>query len=507
MVLLGCAGVVGLWTIYFACVTISIPYPLEYRESASQVMTQYLLEGRNPYGLENQPMAMDSYGIVYSLLVLPLAALFGNTLLIHRVVTLVFQLLCSLLVGLMGFRWSKSAGAAIAFGVLNGMVLGARGGLGAFPSAVGAFFFLSALIVPFLRTFDRRGLVFSALLSLVAFYSKPYFLLSFPIVASYLFIFESKRKAVFHGLVFAVMACASFLLVRALLPVYFIYTIGNNLSNAMRDRPWLYYQLEQLGREFYPSVVLAAILLVAGVLSLEWRTAKPREMLSSSNLLSLERPLVSKPLNYFAYAFGCSALVFVLLLGQNNGSWMLYGYQLMMPPFFLWMASVFKPLSRMALIGIPLLVLNLFLFARARYNPEFLQQRNSMDWARLYAYADSSRHILNTPLIASEMLRLGMWPVDSGRNSFWGLKPYPDNALLGPSYAVVLRAWGGYQDSIQASVMSRQYDRIITVRDTDFFKAHNLRTYYHEVETLDVTMPQTDQVWTVEIWEPNAGGG
>jgi hypothetical protein len=470
-------------------------------------MTQYLLDGKNPYGLENQPMAMDSYGIVFSLFVLPVAALFGNTLLVHRVVTLAFLLLCSLLVSLLAFRWNKSAGAAVAFGVLVMMVLGARGGLGAFPSAAGAFFFLAALIVPFRRGFDQRGLVLSAFLSLVAFYSKPYFLLSFPIVASYVFIFESKRNAIFHGLVFAAMACVSFLIVRAFLPVYFIYTIGNNLANAMRDRPWLYYQLEQLGREFYPSVALAALLFLAGIVSLDWRKAAARELLSHSDILTLDRPLISKPLNYFAYAFGCSTLVFVLLLGQNDGSWMLYGYQLMMPPLFLWMATVFKPQSRMALIGIPLLVLNMFLFAGARYSPGFLEQKNSVEWAKLYEYTDRSKHILNTPLVASEMLRSGMWPVDSGRNSFWGLKPYPDIGLLGPSYAVVVRAWGGYQDSIQASVMNRQYDRVITVPEADFFRPHNLRRYYDRVDTLDVTMPQTDQVWTVEIWEPNAGGG
>ncbi len=506
-ILVACTAAIGLWFAYFAFETLSIPYPLEYRESASQVMTQYLLAGRNPYGLENQPMAMDSYGILYSLVVLPLAAVFGNTLLIHRVVSLVFLLLCAVLVSWTAYKCSKSVEAAIAFGVLVIMVLGARAGLGAFPSAIGAFCYLGALVIPAWRSFDRAGLMLSAFLSLLAYYSKPYFLLAFPIVASYLFLFVSKKKGALYALGFAAAAVASFLLVRALLPVYFVYTIGNNLADAMNDRAWLYYQLQQLWREFYPSIILAGLLVLLEAAAYRTVARAGEGPLQLADIRIAERPLISRPLNYFAYMRGWAGIVFLALLGHNDGSWMLYAYQLVMPLFYLWVASLFKPQSRLALIGIPLLALNMASFAAARFAPSFLQQRDSAGWARLYQYTDSSKHLLNTPIIASEMVRLGMAPVDTGRNSFWGLKPYPDIGLIGPSYAQVVRAWGGYQDSIQAAVASRAYDRIITIPDRDFFKPHNLRRYYTQVDSLNVTMPQTDQVWTVQIWEPVPGSG
>ena len=82
-----------LWSIYFSLVTILIPYQIEYREGTAQVLTGFFLRAENPFVLESQPLAMNNYGLGYNLVVLPFAALFGNTLLVHRSVTFVFVLL------------------------------------------------------------------------------------------------------------------------------------------------------------------------------------------------------------------------------------------------------------------------------------------------------------------------------------------------------------------------------------------------------------------------------
>ena len=57
-----------LWSVYFAAVTISIPYPIEFREGAAQVMTQFLLNRSNPFRLESQPLAMNKFSKTGSLL-------------------------------------------------------------------------------------------------------------------------------------------------------------------------------------------------------------------------------------------------------------------------------------------------------------------------------------------------------------------------------------------------------------------------------------------------------
>lgn len=100
--LFGVALFIGFLLVVFASKTIFFPYPIEYREGASQVITQFLLEARNPFELSNLPLSMTNYGMEYNLIVLPLAALFGNTLIVHRIISNLFILLSSALCFL---RW------------------------------------------------------------------------------------------------------------------------------------------------------------------------------------------------------------------------------------------------------------------------------------------------------------------------------------------------------------------------------------------------------------------
>ena len=49
----------------------------------------FLLEGRNPYALAELPASTNAYGIVYHLVVLPFARLFGNGYTVHRAISAV----------------------------------------------------------------------------------------------------------------------------------------------------------------------------------------------------------------------------------------------------------------------------------------------------------------------------------------------------------------------------------------------------------------------------------
>jgi uncharacterized membrane protein len=128
-----------LWSIYFAGVTISIPYQIEFREGAAQVMTAFLLNRSNPFTLENQPLAMNNYGLGYNLVVVPFAALFGNTLFVHRSITFGFILLAAFagFILIQNIRRNIASALACAAFIMIGLM--ARAGVGAFPSAMGTF--------------------------------------------------------------------------------------------------------------------------------------------------------------------------------------------------------------------------------------------------------------------------------------------------------------------------------------------------------------------------------
>src|SRR5688572_20043628 len=244
-----------LWSIFFAIVTISIPYPIELREGAAQVMTGFLLSRNNPFVLENQPLAMNNYGLGYNMVVAPFAVLFGNTLSVHRSITFTFILLSSLagFTVIQKIKGDVAPASACAAFIIIGLI--ARGGIGAFPSAMGTFLFLMTLVIPFLKGFNHTSLMFSILFSIAAFYTKAYFILGFGIVASYLFLFVSKKSGLFYSSLFLILFAASFFVVRLVFPLYFINTVVGNASNADRSFEHLLSQLKQLFIYFFPVLL------------------------------------------------------------------------------------------------------------------------------------------------------------------------------------------------------------------------------------------------------------
>jgi hypothetical protein len=495
--------VVIFWWIYFAYSTITIPYPIEYAEGAAQVVTHFLLNGQNPYSLENQPLGMNGYGMGYPMFVWPFAKLFGNTLFIHRTITLLFLLLSFFLISKTIYRLNKDVPLALSCGMLIVIGLAGRGGLGAFPSAMGAFLFLAGILIPFNRSFDRFGLILSGACCLLAYYTKPYFLLSFGIVASYLFIFASKKKGLLYSLFFILAFIFSYVVVRYIYKLYFIDTVFGNLGQARTSPSHLYDQSRELIHEFFPSITLVTALLLLGAAKLNLRAILSKGFISHINFLSLDKPLIAQPLIYFAYFFLCSAGVFIFVLGPYPGSWN-YSYQILLPPFLLLLFKMLRSQSLFSFFSMPLLLFNMVWLSQIYLNPLFLHQRDSKDWTRLYQYVSGSKQILNSPLIVSEMIRLRMQVFDSGVSAdYYSIKPYPVNILIGPTYDAVQAQGKQYSYIINEKIKNLEFDRLIlTEGDYRLYPYNLIERYYAKVSSLPVDLPQTGQYWTIDVWEP-----
>jgi hypothetical protein len=503
--LLAGAVLAATWLVYFARVTLSMPYPIEYREGAAQVMTQFLVHGQNPFTLENQPLGMNNYGILYAAIVWPLAALFGNTLLIHRAVSFAFILLTGGLVYQAIHKSSRDAGMAAACAALAAIALATRGGLGAFPSSAGTFIFMAALLIPAQRSFSCRSLMFSALLGLLAFYTKPYFVLCFGTVATYVFIFVSRRRALLYAAVFIALFAAAFFVVRAWLPLYFVDVLASNLSNTTRVPEYLVKQLRQLLKEFYPAALLGIIALVAAIPALRARGTRSLSLLSPSKLAASDRPVLSTPLDYFAYAFVVSTAAFIFVLGLHVGNYMAYAYQLMLPPFVIWLGRLFARPGRWVWIQVPLLILNLFTFSAARLDPAFLSQGSARPWARLYEYVDRSTRVLNSPVLVPEMIRRDMPVLDSGQTEYFynvNRELYPGNNLLGPSYETLAGRGQQYLSSVNDAIANQAFDAIMVTDQLNIFDQNLMSRYYQPTLSMAVNMPQTDHEWTIDVWTP-----
>lgn len=492
-----------LWAVYFSVETIFMPYQIEMREGTALVTTRILLNGENPFSFENQPLAMTNYGIGYNLVVLPFAALFGNTLLIHRAVTFAFILLSAFLCAVVVYRKNRDVSAALACAAFVIVSLAAHGGVGAFPSAMGTYLFLAAILIPYLRSFDFAGLLASAALCLLAFYTKPYFVLAFGIVAAYLFLFVSKKGASIYSAGFLLSLSLSLFVARAVFPLYFINTVVGNMSNTYRSFGHLVLQLRQLFFYFYPTLILALFVLGIGF----WM--RDRSSTGAGWLLNLsgwQRPLIVRPANYLLFSFACSLLAFLLILGSHMGTYMNYAYQLLVPLFFCWLFHGLNPGRKFRPVVVLLVLFNLFLWEPAVLNPLMLEQKNSREWAELYDYVRDSKNVLNAPLITSELVELGLIPVDAGQSLvYYNVKPYPDFYLIGPSYSDWEADGYLYTRLLDRSIEKKRFDLVVTTKEKAvFFHVKRLPDYYSVAAELVVKMPQTGQTWTVLLWKPLA---
>lgn len=502
----GIATVLTFWFFYFSISTIFMPFPIEYREGAVQVMTQILLAGGNPFSLQYQPLAMNNYGFGYGLVVFPFAKLFGNTLLVHRSINFCFLLACLLLVGKTIWDQKKDILLAFLAGLLIAVTLAGLSGLGAFPSTMGTFLFLLSITIPLRRSFSNSGLIASAMFSLMAFYTKPYFILGFGIVAAYMFIFVSKQRAANYSILFLLAFSLIVLIVRSLFELYFIDTFISNLSNAEFSSAHMRSQLMQLDIEFLPTIILAVILLLLNWAMFSSTAQTQKRFDLEINISKWDAPFLPRPFNYLTFTSVVCFLTFVYVLGPHLGNSMTYGYQILVPPFILCVFQALQVKSRVVVLALGLLLVNILSLEYTLLHPSFLRQRDSAAWHQLYRYVDDLERVVNSPVMASALIECGIPPVDSGQTQFYfRIKPYSDRKLFGPGYETVASNGDAYCSSLENDVRQRKFDGIfITRRARNMIPADLVAEYYVQVDLLTLEMPQTRQTWDIEVWKPSS---
>jgi hypothetical protein len=491
------------WQVHYAWILITTPYQAEYREGAILVLTDALMHRTNPFILGNHPLMNNNYGFLYNLVVLPFAVPFGNTLLVHRAISFVFIMLSSALVVWVLIKKETAIPFALAGGgLLMGCLLYSMTPL-ARPDSLGTFLFLAALIIPWYQKFNFPSLVISGVMSLSAFLAKPYFLLSIGIVAGYIFLFVSKKRGLIFGLaVFGFLALA-LLLMNKYLELYLLDIVFNNLSNSGLSVSHLQAQTILFIEIFLPCFM---IIILKNQFFKEIHFdivifSKPNIHL---DLTHLDRPFSNKMMDFFAFILFCTSAAVVLLLGKHVGASMIYFYQLVVAPLIL---VVFRGLdfshSLSALI-VPLVLVNLILVCFWILRPNSLSAFDRREWEELYQYVTTSNSILNSPVLVSEMIRLGKLPVDSGQTEyFYSTKPYPPT-IFAPDFKKVTHQGQKYLRSIRIAVMHQQYDRIMITHNKALTLSNRrlISQYYVLIKIIGVSMPQTSQYWTVEVWEP-----
>ena len=489
---------------------ITFPYPLELREGAIQLSTHALLNGINPYSLINNPVYINVYGILYNLLVLPFAALFGNSLQLHRLINALL-ILGQLLLMAKVMRLQKTGWLVIFIAALF-MWLGqifltsplAR------PDSLGELLFLLTLFIPLIYKINTPSLIISVILGVLSYQTKAYFFLGVIITASYLFFFISKRKALLYAASTGVLFLISILIINHYLETYFVNTLYLYTGVTSRNYAYLIKQSIKFIRDYW-GVLIIGTGLVLNIINKTWISNFIRTKI---DIKHLNAPLLHFHMDFLLYCLIITSSSVLFIFGEHSGTFQTYFYHLI-TPFLVILMLIFIDKQKIHRNWFMLLaVFTLLTQTYENLKPDLLPFENQ-DWLKLEARISKAKLVLNSPLDVSLLIEQGKPIAMSGYTQYFFMYPskpfflYTDPEKIKPEGQIFL-------GQIVSKIKNKEYDFLETIQNENyeiFLLGERLNPsqsdprfisdYYHLVETLTIPMPHTFEEWKIGIWEPN----
>lgn len=322
-------------------------YPNEYREAANIQLTQWFMEGKNPYAVSNLsgdvPGMIYLYGPFYSVV----TAFFGmfiktDIVVLHYIVTFFAVLLTGILMSKIVWEHSSTITApctAFLFGILCHWRWGSY--VSAAPDSFGLMLLVLGLFL-LTRKRMRAKPYIVALVTVAAFFTKQYFVMILATSFAY-FFFLKKKDAVKYLAVTAGLFAITAVVLTITCPMFWSYTIylmkgtGSGVSKGKSGTSYSQSQTMYIGGMFLFLFVAAAVdflrtaVLKRGVrIGFQWKN-------SDEPLCKVK---VSHPEDYgrrdllvdiLLWGHMAVAGICLLYIGRNNGAWISYYLQLFMP--------------------------------------------------------------------------------------------------------------------------------------------------------------------------------
>ncbi len=468
------------------------PFPHEYREGAMMTTTDALVRGINPFALRNQPQYMNDYGILYSLVVFPFAKIFGATLLVHRIVTGFFILACC---GLMAWVMRRLKvdillnAVAVTFFYAVALYPSTTTPL-VNPSSLGLFIFLMALFIPWAKGFSFSSLCISAVLGVLGFYTKPYFLLSVPILAVYLFFFVSRRKSIGFFAVFSLLAFVSVLYVHRQWDCYFANCFFLHMNPGHLS--WAHSI-----RQFKAFVLLNWAVLAASLIVLSVQLYQ-----AFRDRLSLWRALRS--LSFILYCTILCSLALFCWLGKHEEAYLWYYFHLLSPLLLIGMAVTLNRQLPWTLVLVPFILWNCWIVSMKHQDIKL--DPGDENWRKVEELIATHKDILNSPLIAPLLVQHHRPVYDNGLSEYFKKGGYRETALIRlfskGDPRIILRYYA-FLNEMKDKIRRREFDLVMIVFDYSPLVPGELKEYYRPLGSLRLNTPAIYGSWLLTFWVPN----
>jgi hypothetical protein len=470
---------------------IFLPFQLEFREGHVYSTTQLLLKGENPYSLEFYPNYYNSYGILYNLIVLPFAYIFGNSFTIHRIINLSFAILsvCVIFKPLNSIKTSNKLFRIIIS--LSFFALLSCGSISITPNNLGVLLYILSLLIPVKYDFNAKSIILSALFSILAFYTKPYFVLGWIILSIYMFFFRGNKKIIIYNVYYFVLFVFIGFIINKLLPLYFYETIFAYSDSYISIEHSL---LQFKDFAFYASPVLLFISLVFLL-----------NIVSKDKFFNLS--LSKNPFIYFSLI--CS-LFLLFPLGINQGAYLTYHFMLLLPILSLFVINEdFATVNYLKSNNILLFILTIMLFIPVYYNrPFFARKADTNEWNRAIEYLNDKKDVLNCPIISSIQLKNNRKIYDNGVSVFvFGFKKTTVTNFLFGLDDEIIKKKEQYIQNITTKIQNREFDAIVlnsnSGGDINWW-LNKIDTNKYQVKTKFFLKTNANKTnWEVIVFEPN----
>lgn len=508
----------ALFALYHYVVWLVNPYPNEYREGISLYLVHLLAKGVNPFSAESPDSFFYMYGFLSSWVIAGLQKLLGeNVFFLHRL----FSLICILLTaGLVEAEVRR--GSLKKFPKWLGFLLMLPAGwilheLNARPDHFALLLFAFATVL-LLRSSRPQAATLAACCIVLAFYTKQYFVLvSVPLFVGMLFI--NLRQALVFGFTFAVLFIASLFAVQWAYPFYFpmaFLAFGGQGSSGGGGIGFLIRQGAFFGVFYWPLILM---IFLVGIVFLR-RTA-----LGIGWAKNFNAPLVKVwykdgtdsgalgMIFFLAVLFLVNGL-FLCWIGQNDGAFLSYFYQLLLLPAVMLSAALFGSVQIQRGLTV-LFLLSVCVFSMwhikgaASFTKPLTAQEKS-DWQEAEVLVDQAGAdiYLKSPLFVKYALKNsvecfygGLYANKWLGSSYECLKE--NNApliYLFPAAPDVIRRCEAYLQHCDVSLKKREFDLVVTGAAAPAEKDNLAAAGYQRIR--EMRLRTGGQTWGVEFWMP-----
>jgi len=489
------------------------PYASSLREGSMMTSTAALVHGINPFDMSLQPQLMNQYGIIYPLLVWPWAKLFGTTILVHRIVIAIGLLISCLTVFLVLKRMKVPVLLNLwAVLMLYASLLYPGTSTPAIdPGAVGMMFFLLTIFIPWFYKYSYPSMTISIICGILGFYTKSYAFLGVPFLLSYIFLFVSRLKSLYYGLILLLLSVISIVLVDRIFPAYFdnCFFSHVNMEHAWASAERLQVQIVMYRALHMPIFILWGIMIIwfgyQLIKEAPWAILRNKitEIIMSFISMDIRQPMIKWDFSLVLYMAMCSSFVLYVSLGRHSGAMLWYFFQLLSPFLLIGSAWVFGRFNYWPIVCVPLLIYNLHILT-VDHNYKIFN-KNMPGWSQITMLLSQHQHILNSPLIAPILVEQHKEVIDNGQAEYFGLggerQGWMKNVFK-EDERVSLQLTLFFLN-IRNRVENKEFDLIVLQPSLlPSGVADDIRKYYKDEGQLLLYAPQDHRSYAVTVWLP-----